>query len=95
MAKSRILAWVVLVVITTGFLLPHWHKDLKDQDCQLCHVRNLPSLHSPIAIGPARPIIAERNWQADRPVAEVEAFLVKKSSRAPPLSPSVVVQGIS
>jgi hypothetical protein len=84
MALRRILACLVLVVITAGFLLPHWHKDLNDQGCQICHVRNLPSLHNPIVIGLARPITAERNWQADRPAAEVEAFLVKQSSRAPP-----------
>jgi len=91
MALRRILACLVLVVITAGFLLPHWHKDLNDQGCQLCHVRNLPSLHSPIAIGPARPVTAERNWQTERPAAEVEAFLVKKSSRAPPQSLSFAI----
>jgi hypothetical protein len=84
MAFRRILACLVLVLMMAGFLLPHGHKDLNDQGCQLCHVRNLPSLHSPIAIGPARPIVTERNWQTDRPAAEVEAFLVKQSSRAPP-----------
>jgi hypothetical protein len=84
MALRRILACVVLLVITTGFLLPHWHKDWNEQGCQLCHVRNLPSLHSPVAIGPARPIATERDWQSERPVNEVEVFLVQTSSRAPP-----------
>ena len=91
MALRRILALLVLIVITAGFLLPHWHKDLNDQGCQICHVRNLPSLHSPIAIGLARPITAERNWQADRPATEIEAFLVQKSSRAPPLAVSFAI----
>src|SRR5882762_7769310 len=64
MAMRRILGWVVLLLITAGFLLPHWHKDWNDQGCQLCHVRNLPSLYSPIAVGPARPITTKRHWQA-------------------------------
>ena len=86
MAVRRILGWLVLVLIVAGFVLPHWHKDWNEQGCQLCHVRNLPSLHSPIAIGLARPIDTERHWQADRPATEVEAILINKSSRAPPAS---------
>ena len=66
---------VVLLISATGVALLHSHKDWADQGCQLCHVRNLPSLHSPIAIGPARPINTERNWQAERPAAERERRL--------------------
>jgi hypothetical protein len=91
MAKRRILASLLLVVITAGFLLPHWHKDWNEQGCQLCHVRNLPSLCSAIARDLALPMPAERGWDADGPAAEIEFFLIKKSSRAPPsLSPFTV-----
>jgi hypothetical protein len=91
MAKRRILAGLLLVVIMAGFLLPHWHKDWNEQGCQLCHVRNLPSLCSAIARDLALPMPAERGWAPDGPAAEVEFFLIKESSRAPPsLSPFTV-----
>jgi hypothetical protein len=91
MAHRRIVACVVLVVITAAFLLPHSHKNWNGQGCELCHVQNLPSLSSPIASGLAVPIVIERYRQAAGQAAEVDGFLARASSLAPPLPHSFTV----
>src|SRR4030095_2771330 len=41
-----IVVLVVVLVSATGIALLHWHKDFASQDCQLCHVRDLPTLYT-------------------------------------------------
>ena len=75
---------LVLLMTATALTLIHWHKDWTGQGCELCHLRHLPTLHSPVADAPAVPIVAERKWHTDDPTYEPEVFSIARASRAPP-----------
>lgn len=79
-----ILVLVVLLITATGLTLVHWHRDWSVPGCGLCHVRNLPSLHSSIADGLAVPVDTEHGWQAEEIIYEPSVFSLTESSRAPP-----------
>ena len=74
----------LLLVIAVGSTVPHWHNDWNDQGCQLCHLRDLPSVLSPISQSSIRPVLTEQNWSPTAPIFEIETFFAKFSSRAPP-----------
>src|SRR5690349_22501979 len=57
---------VVLLTSATAIALLHTHKDWAP-DCQLCHVRDLPSLHTHASANVTISIIAELQWQSYDP----------------------------
>jgi hypothetical protein len=76
---------VVLLVSATGVALLHSHKDWAP-DCQLCHVRDLPTVHTHVAATLTVFVIAEQHWQSDDAVYHLMPFSVTRASRAPPES---------
>src|SRR5690349_923177 len=77
-----VLAMVLL--ITTGAALFHWHKDWSDQGCQLCHARHIPTLHTAFAVIHADPPVSSQEWNSDTSSEEVESWIGGLSTRAPP-----------
>ena len=77
---------VVLLLTATGVALLHWHKDWTPQDCQLCHIRDLPSAHTDAAGSLTVSIVAEFQWQKEDTTPCLSAFFLTRASRAPPIS---------
>ena len=80
-----VLVTVLLLVAAIGSTTLHWHSDWNDQQCQLCHVRNLPVALDPVAPSPV-PGLTEREWLPENPFSELNVFEIRLSSRAPPKS---------
>src|SRR5436305_398069 len=81
-----VLVTVVLLVAAIGSTTLHWHSDWNDQQCQLCHVRNLPVALGPVAPSPITPAPAERDWFPENSFSKLDIFSIRLSSRAPPES---------
>ena len=75
---------VILLMTATTLTFVHWHRDSSSPGCELCHVRQLPTLHSPIADAPAAPIVTEWKWDNEDTTYEPEVFSIIRASRAPP-----------
>jgi hypothetical protein len=82
---------VVLLLTATGVALLHWHKDWAPQDCQLCHVRDLATVHSHASTNFTVSIVAELQWQADDDTYHLKPFSLTRASRAPPDSIFITV----
>src|SRR5262245_61127526 len=82
--------WVLvtglLLMVAIGSTALHWHSDWNDQQCQLCHVKNLPVELGPVAPSPVNPALTERDWLPENRSFELDSFSVRLSSRAPPKS---------
>src|SRR5688572_25585548 len=82
---------VALLLTSTGIALLHWHKDWAPQNCQLCHIRDLPSLHTHSAgdltvstlAAPQRPREGTPFYAGPRSLA--------RASRAPPESIFIII----
>jgi hypothetical protein len=81
-----VLVTVLLLVAAIGSTALHWHSDWNDQQCQLCHVRNLPVALSPVALNSINPALTERDWLPENRLSELDSFSIRLSSRAPPQS---------
>jgi len=79
---------VVLLISATGVALLHSHKDWAP-DCQLCHVRDLPTLHTHASANLTVSIIAELQLQSDDDSYHLKSFSITRGSRAPPESITV------
>ena len=75
---------VVVIVSATGIALLHWHKELASQDCQLCHVRDLPTLHTNSASDFGVVIVTESRVAGDNPRGRSQVLSFTRASRAPP-----------
>jgi hypothetical protein len=75
---------VILLVVATGFALLHWHKDWSDQGCQLCHVRPLAIVYTPIEIVHAGLDTSRQEWTSELSAKELDNCIRFVSSRAPP-----------
>ncbi len=86
MARRSFSVFVLAILLTmaAALTLVHWHKDWSGQGCELCHVRQLPTLHSPIADAPAAPIDTEWKWHNEDTQYEPQVFSIIRASRAPP-----------
>jgi hypothetical protein len=81
---------VVLLTTATAVALLHSHKDWAP-DCQLCHVRDLPTLHTHASANLTISLIAEWQWQSDDDVYHLKSFTITRGSRAPPESTIVTI----
>src|SRR4051794_8618284 len=72
------------LLITTGATLFHWHKDWSDQSCQLCHVRDLPTLHNTSSIVHTDPLVSSQEWIPIVSTKELDSWTSNLSTRAPP-----------
>jgi hypothetical protein len=82
----RALVLIVLLAMTMGVTLVHWHNDWTSQGCELCHVRHLPVLISPEISGPANLFETDADW-SKKDIEYVTPPIADKSlSRAPPRS---------
>src|SRR6266403_5865319 len=73
---ARVIAVLVgLLLLVTTFALLHWHKDWTDRGCQLCHVRNLPSLHSATGVVYGAPVIFQEDWNCEHSSEELETCI--------------------
>jgi hypothetical protein len=79
-----VLVTVFLLVAAIGLTALHWHSDWNDQQCQLCHLRNLPAALGPVAPGPVSPVLTERDWLPENRLSELDSSPLPLSSRAPP-----------
>jgi hypothetical protein len=75
---------VVLLLMGTGFILLHSHKDWADHGCQLCHVRHLPSLNNAVTVDHGAPVSCQQNCNPENLAEELEAYVCNTSSRSPP-----------
>jgi hypothetical protein len=80
----------VVLLVATGFILLHWHKDWADQGCQLCHARHLPSLQSVISVAYSSPALSHQDWNREHSAEELETCVGNTCSRSPPASISFV-----
>src|SRR5439155_9485455 len=72
---------VFLLVTATGVALLHSHKD-SAPDCQLCHVRDLPTVHTHAAATFTVFVIAELQWQSDDDTYQLPSFSITRPTRA-------------
>src|SRR5690242_9360552 len=82
--SSAIVALVVVLLASTAFTVLHWHNNVADHGCQLCHVRHLPSLHSAIVITYRAPVVSQRDWTSEYSGEELQPSFRNTSSRSPP-----------
>src|SRR5215471_9432305 len=85
-----IVVLVVVLIGATGVALLHSHKDWAP-DCQLCHVRDLPTLHPHAVANFTVFVIAELYRQSDDDTYHLKPFSVTRASRAPPESIFVTI----
>lgn len=86
----NIVVLVVLLLAATSVALLHSHKDWAP-DCQLCHVRDLPTVHAHTAADFIVAVIAELHWQSEDDTYPLKSFSDTHASRAPPESIFIVV----
>src|SRR6185369_17393312 len=79
-----IVALVVVLLASTAFTVLHWHRNVSDQGCQLCHVRHLPGLHVAVAITYGAPVVSQRDWTSEYSGEELQPSFRSSSSRSPP-----------
>src|SRR4051812_46520172 len=72
------------LLITTGATLFHWHKDWSDQGCQLCHVRDLPTLHNTSSPVHMDLPVSSQEWISNIATQELDSSTSSLSTRAPP-----------
>jgi len=98
MAYRRVSGWqsygtvvlVVLLLTTTSMALLHSHKDWAP-DCQLCHVRDLPTVHLHTVANFTLSVISELHWQSEDDTYHLKSFSGTRASRAPPESIFITV----
>ncbi len=73
-----------LLLITTAATIFHWHKDWSDQGCQLCHVRDLPTLHNTFSVVHTDPPVSSQEWISNISTEELDSWTTSVSTRAPP-----------
>jgi hypothetical protein len=81
---------VVLLTTATAVALLHSHKDWAP-DCQLCHVRDLPTLHTHAAANLTISVIAEWQWHSEDDSYRLKSCSITRGSRAPPESITVTI----
>jgi hypothetical protein len=79
-----IVVLATLLIVATAFTLLHWHRGWTDQGCQLCHVRNLPSLYIAIGVAYGTPAISQEEWNCVYSARELEKCVWSRSGRSPP-----------
>src|SRR5262245_40936878 len=81
-----VVALVVVMMMQTVLTLVHWHNDWTAQRCELCHVRDLPSLHTPLVQGPVIRVVLQLKWHNEYESYELSVFSPTRANRAPPAS---------
>lgn len=82
--SCSILIVTIAILVMTGAALLHWHKDWSDQGCQLCHVRDLPTLYQVFIVVQPNPPITSFENAADTSAKEQDACAGGICTRAPP-----------
>jgi hypothetical protein len=72
------------ILVMSGATLLHWHKDWSNHDCQLCHVRDLPTLYRVFIVVQANPPVTSRESVPDAFAEELDAWVGTVGTRAPP-----------
>src|SRR4051812_48453335 len=91
MADSRGFGWqsfriailVFVLVVASGVALLHSHKD-SAPDCQLCHFRDLPTVHTDTAADVTVCVITDLHWHSDQDTYRLKVLSPTRASRAPP-----------
>ena len=78
-----ILILIVLLLTTTSVALLHSHKDWAP-DCQLCHVRDLPSVHTHSAANCTVSLSVALQSVPDDDAYHLKPLSITRASRAPP-----------
>jgi hypothetical protein len=87
LARRSISRLVALTLLAAALLtLVHWHEDSTSQRCEICFVRNLPSVHVPFAVQLGAPTRIEWHNPLEAKPAVLAAHTQLEGSRAPPLS---------
>jgi hypothetical protein len=86
--SCSILIVTIAILVMTGATLLHWHKDWSDQDCQLCHVRDLPTLYRVFIVVQANPPVTSHEKVSDTSAEELDAWAGSICTRAPPAARS-------
>jgi len=89
--SCSILIVTLAVLIMSGATLLHWHKDWSDQGCQLCHVRDLPTLYSAFTVIQANPPASHQDWHPENCGEELDTWIGITSTRGPPAPSSFAV----
>src|SRR5436853_6204838 len=84
-SSYTVIVLALVLLITSGVTLLHTHKDPTDRGCQLCHVRNSPSVQSTIGTAHWSGLISRRDGQCDYFPDELETYTQTASNRAPRL----------
>jgi hypothetical protein len=74
---------IFLLLTAASVALLHSHKDWAP-DCQLCHVRDLPTVHTHVAASFTVLFVAELQSQPDGDTYRLKSLSLTRASRAPP-----------
>src|SRR5262249_44116935 len=86
--SCSILIVTIGILVMTGTALLHWHKDWSNYDCQLCHVRDLPTLYRVFIVVQANPPVTSQESVPDTSAEELDAWAGSIGTRAPPTARS-------
>jgi hypothetical protein len=83
--STSLLIMVILLTMASAVALVHWHEDWTGQDCGLCNVRHLPTLHP--AAEDHLLTLAVREWEPSIVVVDAtfDGFARTRLGRAPPV----------
>jgi hypothetical protein len=77
-------ALALVLVASLVFVVTHWHRDSRGQDCGLCSVRQTPTLQAPTGNLVAVPANLEWHDVAHVIVPVYAGFVIPQQGRAPP-----------
>jgi hypothetical protein len=79
-------ALALVLVASLTFVLVHWHRDSRGQDCGICNVQHMPTLQTPT--GNILVIPANQEWKdfVFEIAPSYPGFVPTQPGRAPPVA---------
>src|SRR5262245_13806542 len=74
----------VMLLIAAFLTLIHWHQDSSGQRCEICFVRNLPSVYEPLTVELDAPRFIEWHIPSENATSAGTEYFQLSLSRAPP-----------